>query len=203
MFALAGPVLFAALIAVTVILQYDWLVSAGQDPLTTSPVSVNAWGPYGLLQYAAFAIIGLSTLVLTAGLHRVPGGRVATLVPLALLGLALLAETARCDCEGGFTNANPLPGAIHTIGFFGLMLALLAATFATWWRLRRTPGWSFQARWSLVTGIALLPLFIVGDLVPELGIPGFYLFLILGPLQWLTILAWKLLTETRAASVSS
>src|SRR5689334_15985082 len=52
--ALIAPAGFAALVALTDVLQYGWLVSIGERPWGTSPVSVNTWGPWGFLQVLAF-----------------------------------------------------------------------------------------------------------------------------------------------------
>ena len=40
-----GPILFIALIALSDVLQYHFLVRYGYSPVTESPVSVNALGP--------------------------------------------------------------------------------------------------------------------------------------------------------------
>lgn len=50
--ALAGmlaPVLWVLVLALLDVIQYDFLVSIGANPLTQSPASENGVGPYGWL----------------------------------------------------------------------------------------------------------------------------------------------------------
>jgi hypothetical protein len=201
--AVAGPAAFALLVVLVDVLQYDWLISVGHSPWRTSPVSVNTWGPYGWIQVVAFAVAGASVVALTRSLHRVtagPGRSVLSLVPLGVMGLAFLGSAAPCDCGGGLQPASAVPGLVHTMSFFALMLALLIAPFAMWRRLHRVPGWRRQATWSLLTGVAALPLFPAAAVLSSgdaVHAPVFYLFLAVVPLQWLTTMAVPLLRRTR------
>jgi hypothetical protein len=67
---IAGPIVFAAAVLLQDIIQYDYLVANGDDPWTTSPVSINALGPYGWIQVLNFGVMGLSVLALAVGAHR-------------------------------------------------------------------------------------------------------------------------------------
>jgi hypothetical protein len=203
--ALIAPAGFAALVALTDALQYDWLVSVGEQPLGTSPVSVNTWGPWGFLQVLAFFTLGIGVLALAVGLRRAtrtPRTSVLSLLPLFVLGGGFLASTARCNCANGistFKNANPVPGLVHGIAFLVIMLSLLISLITLWRRLRRVPGWRFEARWTLATACLMVPLFLVGMQVEgaDHHVSGFYLFLLAVPLQWLTVLARRLYLQTR------
>lgn len=201
--AVAGPAAFAALVVLVDVLQYDWLVSVGHSPWRASPVSVNTWGPYGWLQVLAFLVAGASVLALAAAMHRTtrgPGRRLLSLVPLGLMGVSFLTSTAPCDCGDGLSGADPLSGVVHATSFYVLMLSLLVAPFAAWRRLRRVPGWQRQATWSLVTGLAAVPLLPAAAVLSSgdaVHAPVFYLFLVVVPLQWLTVLARRVVDATR------
>jgi hypothetical protein len=77
-----------------------------------------------------------------------------------------------------------LHGLIHDAAFVIFVLALLAALFFLWWRLREDARWRRHAAYTLVTGV-LAALF--------LPLPGvaYYLFL-LALLAWVEVTAFHL-----------
>jgi hypothetical protein len=89
---MVGPPLFAAVIVLATLLQYDFLRGLGWHPIDASPVpypSALALGPYGWLQVANFVLFGLLLLVFAMGFHRgVEAGRAGR---GAIAGPALLA----------------------------------------------------------------------------------------------------------------
>ena len=70
-----GPVLFALVVALLDIVQYKFLALNGFDPLTQSPVIVNALGPYGWIQCVNFTIFGLLEIAFAIGLYQSVKGR--------------------------------------------------------------------------------------------------------------------------------
>lgn len=70
---MVGPVMFAFIIIILTLLQYDFMVELGWHPVRSSDVpwlSGLALGPLGWLQVANFVLFGFMLIVFTVGLHR-------------------------------------------------------------------------------------------------------------------------------------
>ena len=188
--AIAGPLLFAAAVLLQDILQYDYLVANGDDPWTTSPVSVNALGPYGWIQILNFGVLGLSVLALAVAAHRGINGASRSVVGPAFIGLwgiALLMAMFPIEREVRSFN-----GYMHGISFVLVSFALIPMYLFMWRRLRRSPGWEAFGRYSLVMGLLTFPLeFASIPLQKIVPFPWFYLWLG-AQLLWCVLLGLRL-----------
>ena len=199
-----GPVLFTLGTTLSDILNYPFLVATANDPFTTSPVSVNALGPYGWIQMATFATFGLLLLVFAAGLYRaVQADKWFTLSIglLMMVGLAMVLLAAPCDCEfKGQAPASTLAGTIHNLAFSLFMLSQLGMYFFMWPYLRQDARWRGYDRYSLATCVLALPLFFgLMSLAPVF--PWFYLWLLVVPLAWIEVVAIRLWAVSQPAEV--
>ena len=184
---MAGPILFASVLASLTALQYDFLVGIGWEPLR-NPAGVwpsgLSLGPYGWVQDLDFAVSGLLLAVFAVGLHRgMTGGSRAgpALLFVAGIAMALLAfETDPMDRAGPRT----LHGFIHDAAFVLFVLALVPALFLLWRRMREDPRWRGHARYTLVTALIASACLVL---------PGaaYYLFLA-AMLAWFEVTAVKL-----------
>lgn len=83
-------------------------------------------------------------------------------------------------------------GWIHALAFFVVALAILAAYFVLWRRLRRDSLWSGHGSYTLISGILCTILLFMS--FTDLIIPGqvaFYLFLVV-MLAWIEVIAIRL-----------
>ena len=91
-----GPAVFALIVVVLTVLQYDFMVRLGWAPVGVSDVpwpSALALDPYGFLQVLNFVLFGVMLMVFAAGLQRgvALSGRVSWAGPACLVaaGVAL------------------------------------------------------------------------------------------------------------------
>lgn len=188
--AIAGPILFAAAVFLQDILQYDYLVANGDDPWTTSPVSVNALGPYGWIQILNFAAMGLSVLALAVAAHRGIHGATRSVVGPAFIGLwgvAWLLSTFPIERE-----THSFSGSMHELAFVIASFTLVPMYLFMWRRFRRSSGWERFARYTFVMGVLTFPLE-VGTIVLRAIVPfsWFYVWLATS-LLWCVLLGLRL-----------
>ncbi len=189
---MAGPILFGAILVVLTVVQYDFMVEIGWQPLGDP---AGAWpsglalGPYGWIQVLNFVVSGLLLMLLAVGLHTGVDGRGARVGPVLLLiagaAMALMGfETDPIFREGPRT----LHGWIHDLAFALFVLALLPSFFFLWRRFRKATSWRNHARYTLATGTLAALL---------LALPGvaYYLFLAV-VLLWLSATGAKLWRST-------
>lgn len=200
--AIAGPVVFSLLLAVEDILQYQFLVADGQSPLTQSPVSENALGPYGVLQIINFALLGIAVLALAIGLYRAAAGNVWARIGVAfvvVLGLAFLASAFPMDPANagqGAVSPTTWHGTIHNIAFYVMVLTQIPAYLLVGVGLWRVARWRGPARYSVVAGILVLPLVIAFGALPPV-FSWFYIWLLVVPFAWIEMMALRLLARSR------
>ena len=195
--AIAGPVIFAIAILVQDIIQYDYLVASGDDPWTTSPVSVNALGRYGWIQTLNFGVLGLSLLALAAAAHRGIRGPIRSVVGpafIGLWGLAFLLSMFPIE-----RVPETFSGQAHAIAFVFASLLPIPMYVLMWRRMRQSPGWEGFGRYSLAMAVITLPLEIASiALQPVVPFSWFYLWLA-AHLLWCVLLGLRL---WRTASAS-
>ena len=163
---MVGPVLFAATLLALTVLQYDFMLGMGWQPLADP---AGAWpsglalGPHGWAQNASFVLSGTLLALFAAGLHL--GARGGSWIGPALLCLAGAAmalmgfETDPIQSTGPQTLHN----LIHDLAFALFVLALLASFFFLWRRFGEDAQWRCHARYTLASGvIATLSLFLPG-----------------------------------------
>ena len=186
---IAGPLLFAVGVLFQDIIQYDYLVANGDDPWTTSPVSVNALGPYGWIQILNFGVLGVSVLALAVAAHRgIRGTSRSVIGPafMALWGVAFLLSMFPIERQ-----PHSFSGYAHGIAFVLASLVLIPMYLFMWRRLRRSSGWESFGRYCLVMGVLTLPLEIGSFALQEI-VPFSWFYLWLGAqLLWCVLLGLR------------
>ncbi len=198
LFAALGPSLFATLIAFQDIAEWNWLNKVGWNPLSAAPVSDLAWTPIGGLQIMNFFLFGCATLTLAALFHRTVRRNRFTypaLGVLVLIGFALVASSARCDCISDSTGQvflNPPPiqflGLIHNVSFYALSLPVVFGPWLVWGRLRKDARFRAAAVHSLLQGVLMVPLMAAVFSGPLVHFSLFHLWL-LAWFSWQTHIA--------------
>jgi Protein of unknown function (DUF998) len=171
---MVGPVLFTGGLLTLTILQYDFLLGIGWEPLKNPS---GAWpsglslGPYGLIQDLNFALSGVLLTLFAIGLHRgIRGGSKVGPALLFVAGLAMALLAFETDPIEG-TGARTLHGWVHDASFVLFVLALISALFLLWRRMREDRLWRGHAHYTLVTEVlAMVLLFLPGV--------AYYLFLV-------------------------
>jgi hypothetical protein len=195
---LIGPIVFGVMITILTLLEYDFLLGLGWDPIYSSDVpwpSALALGPYGYLQVANFVFFGGCLISFGLGLQRGvrAGGRTSWVGPALVIiaGIAMLLLGFKADPR---TSGLPQSwhGWIHALAFFVVALAILAAYFVLWRRLRRDSLWSGYGSYTLISGVLCTILLFMS--FTDLIIPGqiaFYLFLVV-MLAWIEVIVIRL-----------
>lgn len=195
-----GPAMFAFIIVVLTLVQYDFMVELGWHPIRSSDVpwpSGLALGPLGWLQVANFVLFGFMLITFAVGLHRgvARGGRGSSVGPalLILAGVAMVLAGFKTDPDisGGPQTWH---GLIHGLAYFLFVFSLLPSFFFLWWRLRSDPLWRGYGLYTLITGVLYALLFFRPEPV------AFYLFLAL-ILVWIEVMAIRLRSIVGGASL--
>jgi hypothetical protein len=198
---IVGPGLFAFLILMQDLIEWDWLNKAGLNPIGHAPVSALEWSPIGLVQMANFFILGLATVSLAMLFNKTVARNRFTYPAFAMLlmvGVALMASTLRVDyipIRGrSFINPPALHwmGVIHNIAFYFVAFPVTFGLWLVWARLRKDPRFKSASRHTLVQAIVMVPLVVV------LFIATAYIFYF-----WLLVwLSWQTHLAIRVRQVS-
>jgi Protein of unknown function (DUF998) len=165
---MVGPVLFATMLLALTLVQYDFMLGIGWQPLGDP---AGAWpsglalGPYGRAQTLNFVLSGILLALFAAGLHLGTTEGHGSWTGPALLFIAGAAMTLMGFETDPILRTGPrtLHGLIHDLAFVLLVLALLPAFFFLWRRFRENAAWRGHARYTLATGmIATLLLLLPG-----------------------------------------
>jgi hypothetical protein len=184
----AGPALFAAVLATLTAVQYDSMVGMGWRPLADPG---GAWpsglalGPHGWAMDLGFAVSGSLLIPFALGLHRaLPRGSGAGPALLSVAGAAMTLLAFETD---PIRRAGPRSwhGLVHDAAFVVFALALLLALLALSLRMRGRPPWRRHARLTLATA-ALCAACLV---LPGVAYYGF----VAAALAWIEATAFKLL----------
>jgi hypothetical protein len=195
-----GPAMFALIVGVLTLMQYDFMVELGWHPVRSSDVpwpSGLALGPLGWLPVANFILFGFTLIAFAVGIHRevARGGRGSSVGPalLILAGVAMVLAGFKTDPDisGGPQTWH---GLIHGLAYFLFVFSLLPAFFFLWWRLRKDPLWRGYSLYTLITGLLYALLFFRPAPV------AFYLFLAL-ILVWIEVMAIRLHAIVGGASL--
>jgi hypothetical protein len=186
---MVGPVLFALVVVVLTTVQYNFMIGSGWRPIADP---AGAWpsglalGPYGWAQSLNFAVSGLLLIFFAGGLHRGMAGS-SKMGPVLLLvsGLAMALLAFETD-PIIHTGPRTLHGWIHDLAFVLFAVSLALSFFFLWRRMEQDPLWKRHGRYTLVTGLLAMPLFLLHG-------PTYYLSLAL-ILIWLELLAIRLWT---------
>ncbi len=184
---MVGPALLVLVVVTLTVAQYDFMIGIGWRPLVDP---AGAWpsglalGTYGWVLSLGFAISGLSLILFALGLHRgmAGGSRVGpALLLLSGVAMALLAfETDPMTRTGPRT----LHGWVHDLAFVLFVVSLVPSFFFLWRRMEKDLLWKGYGRYTLITGLLAIPLFLLPG-------PTYYLSLAL-ILAWLEVLAIRL-----------
>lgn len=188
-----GPVLFAAGLLALSVIEYDFMLGIGWQPLRDP---AGAWpsglalGPYGRVQTVSFVLSGLLLMVFAIGLHLgVTGGRGSRAGPALLFvaGTAMALMGFETDPIQR-TGPRTLHGWVHDLAFVLFVLALLPALFFLWRRFRDDASWRGHALYTLVTALLAALL---------LALPGVaYYLLIVVVLVWIGTTGGRLWRST-------
>lgn len=196
--AIAGPLLFAFLILFQNVIQYDHLVANGDDPWTTSPVSVNALGQYGWIQILNFGVLGFSVLALAMAAHRGPSRSVIGPAFIGVWGAGFLLSMFPIERQ-----PQSFSGYAHGVAFVIVSLVVIPMYLFMWRRLRRSPGWESLGRYSLVMGVVTLPLEIASVALQE-AVPFSWFYLWVGAhLLWCVLLGLRLRESATGADAAA
>jgi hypothetical protein len=195
---LIGPLVFGVIVTMLTFLEYDFMIGLGWDPVHSSDVpwpSALALGPYGYFQVANFVFFGGCLISFGLGLQQGvrAGGRSSRVGPALVIvaGIAMLLLGFKADPRTSGLPQSWL-GWIHALAFVVVALAILAAFFVLWPRLKRDPLWSGYDFYTLISGILCVILLFMS--FTDLIIPGqvaFYLFLAV-MLAWIEVIAIRL-----------
>jgi len=165
---IAGPVIFTVLVVVQGVLQPDY-------SHIRLPISALAAWPLGWIQETAFLILGLCMIAFALGLHRgirpgktaSQGGAGAALLAMGGVGILVAGAFSWKMVDGVPTETPPhVVGAITSFASTGLGFVRLSR------RMSGDPGWRDLARYTQITGVAVLLLFIaVGFFAVDDGAP--------------------------------
>jgi hypothetical membrane protein len=200
---IAGPITFGVVALMQSLLRPD-------HNLVAHPISALAAGPSGWVQNVNFLLFGLLMIAYAVGLHlgvRPSRAGVVGFVFLVLSGIGLMwgGVFPATDATGAFNEDRLLhvPGFIMTFLGGGIGHIVMSR------RMARDPRWQSVASYTLMTGIAMLVLILVGGgLVRPPGAPLHAWF---GLFQWVLLAVWfpctiglalRLLRLARAADVS-
>jgi hypothetical protein len=187
---MVGPVLFATTLLALTVVQYDFMLAIGWQPLRDP---AGAWpsglalSPYGWVQTTNFVISGTLLMLFAAGLHLgVADGRGSRAGP-TLLFVAGAAMALMGFGTDPFQSSGPqtLHNLIHDLAFALFLLTLLPALLFLWHLFREDALWRSHSRYTLAT--AILTTLLV--LLPGVA---YYLFLAV-VLVWFEATALRLL----------
>lgn len=186
---LVGPALFAVVLTVLTIAEYDFLLSLGWHPIndpTFDWPSGLALGRFGWIMTATFIISGfIMTLFayrLFLDLERTPASKLGTIL-IAFAGLFLTALAFTTD-----PTIRDYPatwhGRLHDLSFVLLGLTLFPAMIVLGFAFRADPRWNGLAAYTWGTLALAAPAFFVKG-------AAFYIFLF-AILVWNEVAALRL-----------
>jgi hypothetical protein len=185
---MAGPILFGSLTLVATLLQTDFMKELGWDVYPSG----LALGPYGWIQVANFALLGILIVAFGLGLYRAMGSKIgkstASLAILAGVGALLL--TWKTDPPRVQATTH---GQIHLVGYLVLVLSLLVSYCLT--ALHRGAGvFSGYKRYFLVgVGLAILGF---AEVLPQPWGNFVFIMGVLAPLEVMAIALWRASAES-------
>jgi hypothetical protein len=190
-----GPVLFAVIVIVVTVLEWDFLHRLGWHLVQDSPVvypSATAMGPYGWLQTLNFIQLGLSVIAMAIGLGRVTGARVGAGF-VFLGGMAML--LAMFTTDGTSAQPTSWHGWIHGLSYLLLLFSTLLGAVAVAIQLRNNSEWRGVARAAIAVPIAVVATFLLAGGLKQAGglLSIISLLVIFG---WYELLALRLLSLT-------
>lgn len=178
-----GPFLFAAMLTLLTVLQYDFMRSLGWHPL--APIdwpSGLALGPYGVWMTATFAVGGLALMLFALGLRQLFLQSKAWLLFL-IAGSAML---MLCFPTDPTYRSTPMTiyGILHDAAYVLLGLSFIPGQILLARQFKQSPQWHLYARLTWWALAIIIPSFILKGV-------GFYI-LLLGLLGWYELVSLKI-----------
>jgi len=187
---MVGPVLFASVVTVLTIVQYDFMRGLGWDPIhapTFDWPSGLSLGPYGIWMTLTFILSGLLmatfALALRTALDEGTAPRIGTL-GLLLAGCALTGLAFTTDPTIRSTPAT-WHGRLHDLSFVLLGFFMLVSMLGLGKAFQNDARWRGFGTYTFVTAASAIPSFALKGI-------AFYLFLA-AILTWSVVIAIKLL----------
>ncbi|GAB3835490.1 DUF998 domain-containing protein [Dactylosporangium cerinum] len=165
--------------------------------LTRHAISLLLLGDAGWIQFANFVVTGLLAVAFAVGVWRLRHGTWAPVLIGAYGVLLIAAGCCRPDPADGFPPGTPDGAAatmsghagLHSLAFFGLVLAVIVACFgyARQFRARNLRAW---ARYCVATGLGTPVLLVAGMALSATGNGGIPLLgVAVATSAWLTAMA--------------
>ena len=187
---IVGPILFAGVVIVLTIVQYDFMRGLGWDPIyapTFDWPSGLALGPYGIWMTLTFLLSGLLMAAFALSLRNALGeGRAPRIGALGLLlsGCALAGLAFTTDPTIRSTPAT-WHGRLHDLSFVLLGLFMLVSMLGLGRAFQNDSRWRGFGPYTVITTACAIPSFAIKGI-------AFYLFL--GAiLTWSVVIAIQLL----------
>jgi hypothetical membrane protein len=186
---LIGPIIFAIMLIILTVIQYDFMRGLGWHPITAPTFdwpSGLALGPYGIVMTATFIISGLLIAILAlrlkADLNPARTSQIGSaLLVLSGLFLASLAFTTDPTIR---TTPATWHGRLHDLSFVLLGLTLFPSMIVLGFAFQQNKSWKRFSLYTWLTVAFAIPAFILKG-------AAFYIFLF-AILFWIETLAWKL-----------
>ena len=184
-----GPIVFASMVTILTIVQYDFMRNLGWDPIhapTFDWPSGLSLGPYGIWMTLTFILGGLLMVSFALALQTVldegTAPRIGTL-GLLLSGCALAGLAFATDPTIRSTPAT-WHGRLHDLSFVLLGISLLVSMLGLGRAFQNDPRWRGYGMYTFITAACAIPSFALKGI-------AFYLFL--GAiLAWSIVIAIKL-----------
>ncbi len=189
---LLGPILFASVLTVLTLVEYDFLRSLGWHPIndpTFDWPSGLALGKYGWVMTTTFIISGILMALLASrlfpNLKPAPAARIGTTLMMSA-GLALTALSFTTDPTIRTTPAT-WHGQLHDLSFVLLGLTLFPAMIVLGFAFRQNEQWKDLSTYTWFTLALAAPAFALKG-------AAFYVFLF-AILVWNEVVALRLNKE--------
>lgn len=184
-----GPILFGSVLVILTIVEYQFMLSLGWDPIhapTLDWPSGLSLGPYGWIMITTFFLSGLMMMLFASGLRlSLPQSRLVSYATLALTlaGFSMMGLSFLTDPTYRSTPAT-WHGILHDTSFVLLGLTFIPAMILLGFAFRRDSKWRSLSSYTWLTVLCAGPSF---------GLKGaaFYVFLFLA-LIWNEVIAWRL-----------
>jgi hypothetical protein len=186
---MVGPILFGGVILILTIVQYQFMLSLGWDPIhapTLDWPSGLALGPYGWIMTLNFILSGFLMILFASGLRlSLPPSRLTSyaILALTLAGLFMMGLACTTDPTHRSTPAT-WHGILHDTFFVLLGLTFMPAMILLGFVFRRDPKWRSLSSYTWLTAFCAAPSFGLKE-------AAFYVFLLLA-LIWSEVIAWRL-----------
>jgi Protein of unknown function (DUF998) len=173
-----------------------WLLPIWSEyGLVDDHISELALGHYGLVQTAAFVVVGLGTLGLAFAIRRLTVGSWGSLVGSLLVGVygagAILSAAFPTDRIDGPADVSSLStsGTIHVVVAGASFLCLIVGMFVLTRTFSRNGRWRSFPRWAVLFPTGALVLLLVQAEGPLVGLMQRLLIAVFS--AWLILVAGK------------